>query len=203
MYDYILKFIIIGNSSVGKSNLLSMFTDKRFHSDHTMTIGVEFGTKIISSKNKKCKIQIWDTAGQEAFRSITRTYYRGTIGCLIVYDITNRSSFDSISFWIEDLKKNCDPSICIALVGNKMDLEHKRVVSTEEGKDLAERHNMIFFETSAKNGTNVDTCFYNIVDRISQMIEDKTIDLTTCKGCVDTSTITLKQDEGSSYWCSC
>jgi len=172
-YICILKFIIIGDSSIGKSNILLRFTDNRFQSSHDSTIGVEFATKIISRQNTVYKLQIWDTAGQETFRSITRSYYRGTIGCLMVYDITNRESFESLEYWMSDFRKYCDPNTVIVLIGNKADLIDKRQVSYDEGKEFAEKHGFSFFETSAKTGINIADCFNNVVDKINNKIKSK------------------------------
>lgn len=182
MYHYILKFIIIGDSSIGKSNILLRFTDNRFQSSHDSTIGVEFATKIISRQNTVYKLQIWDTAGQETFRSITRSYYRGTIGCLMVYDITNRESFESLEYWMSDFRKYCDPNTVIILIGNKADLIDKRQVSYDEGKEFAEKHGFSFFETSAKTGINIADCFNNVVDKINNKIKSGDIDLIKSKG---------------------
>lgn len=182
IYHYILKFIIIGDSSVGKSNILLRFTDNRFHSSHDTTIGVEFATKIISRQNTIYKLQIWDTAGQETFRSITRSYYRGTIGCLMVYDITNRESFESLEYWISDLQKYCDQNMVIVLIGNKTDLEDKRKVSFDEGKEFADKHKISFFETSAKTGDKISDCFVDAVDRINKKIIGNEISLIKSKG---------------------
>lgn len=177
IYDYVLKFIIVGDSTVGKSNIMSRYTDKRFQSNHDMTIGVEFATKIVSVAHTHYKMQIWDTAGQETFKAITRSYYRGTIGCLLVYDITRRESFDSVTMWLSELRKFCDPKIVIALVGNKIDLESSRTVSYEEGNTFAEQNNLLFFETSAKTSQNIQICFTQIVQVIQKKIESKEIEL--------------------------
>lgn len=203
VYDYILKFIIVGDSSVGKSNILLRFTDNRFQSSHDLTIGVEFATKIISKQNTVYKLQIWDTAGQEAFRSITRSYYRGTIGCLMVYDVTNKTSFESLNFWIDDLKKYCDPNTVITLVGNKTDLETNREVSVVEGQEFAEKHGISFFETSAKTGNKVSDCFMDAVEKISKKLDTGEIDLIKSKGCVYTKHITLDPQPPVAGWCSC
>jgi Ras-related protein Rab-2A len=204
VYDYILKFTIVGDSSVGKSNILLRFTDNRFQSSHDSTIGVEFATKIISYQNTIYKIQLWDTAGQEAYRSITKLYYRGSIGCLMVYDITNKNSFDSLKFWIEDLKEYCDPNTIITLVGNKTDCEANREVTVAEGKEFAERHGMAFFETSAKTGDNVSDCFADAVEKISKKIDTGEIVFTKSKGREYTQNVS--PDTNSSYstkQCSC
>jgi small GTP-binding protein len=192
VYNYVLKFIIVGNSSVGKSNILSKFTDKRFQSSYDITIGVEFATKMISRQNIVYKLQIWDTAGQEAFRSITRSYYRGTIGCLLVYDISQRETFDILHEWLGDLKKYCDPSITIALIGNKVDLIEKRVVTKEEGEKFAKDNNLLFFETSAKTGENIETSFIAIIDQIAKKIETNELKL------ISTDNINLKKDKNNS-----
>jgi len=206
IYDYVLKFIIVGDSTVGKSNIMSSFTDKRFLSDHTMTIGVEFATKVISVENIKYKIQIWDTAGQETFKAITRSYYRGTLGCMLVYDITNKSSFDSLNMWLDELKKHSDPKIVIVLIGNKVDLDKERQVAYEEGKMFADQHNIAFFETSAKTFHNIDSCFVNIIQQINKKIEAKEIDIISCK--IQNSTVALTRlqnttSAGASNYCHC
>ena len=170
VYDYILKFIIVGDTTVGKSNILSRFTSNHFRASHDLTIGVDFAIKIVSRNNTIYKLQCWDTAGQESFRALTRSFYRGTHGCLVVYDITSRKSFESLSFWIEDLKKYCDPNTTIVLIGNKTDLNQQREVSMEEGKAVADQHGIPFFETSAKSGNNIHSCFDEIVDRVSKKI---------------------------------
>ncbi|KAL6054604.1 Ras-related protein Rab-2-B [Balamuthia mandrillaris] len=149
-YTYLFKYIIIGDTGCGKSCLLLQFTDKRFQPVHDLTIGVEFGARVIDIKGKQIKLQIWDTAGQESFRSITRSYYRGAAGALLVYDITRRETFNHLSCWLEDAREHASSSMIIILVANKSDLEHQRVVSTEEGRQFAQENGLIFLETSAK-----------------------------------------------------
>ena len=144
-YDYLIKYIIIGDSNVGKSNLLIKFTHGIFKEEYQSTLGVEFGTKNIDIEKKIYRIQIWDTAGQECFKSITKGYYKNTACGIIVYDITNRNSFNNVSSWIDDCKYLCPKNIVMALVGNKSDLYDKRVVTTEEGKELAENHGIGFY----------------------------------------------------------
>ena len=160
-YTYIFKYIIIGDMGVGKSCLLLQYTDKRFLPTHELTIGVEFGTRLITIEGKAIKLQIWDTAGQESFRSITRSYYRGAAGALLVYDITRRDTFEHLTTWLKDALENSNPHMAIILIGNKLDLEAKRVVSTEEGERFARAHNLIFLETSAKTAHNVEEAFLN------------------------------------------
>ena len=126
-YQYVFKYIVVGDSSVGKSCLLLQFTDGRFKQAHDLTIGVEFGSRTVEvSKGNFIKLQIWDTAGQESFRSITKAYYRGAICALLVYDVTRRQSFDNLVRWLEELFENGSNRMTIVLVGNKTDLETNR-----------------------------------------------------------------------------
>jgi len=139
--------------------LLLQFTDKKFQPQHDLTIGVEFGSRIISLDSHQVKLQIWDTAGQEKFRSITRSYYRGAAAALLVYDITRRETFEHLTSWLEDCLKCSSPNIVIMLVGNKNDLEQNRAVTPEEGQAFAQKHGLHFLETSAKTADNVDEAF--------------------------------------------
>ena len=176
-YDFLLKYIIIGDSIVGKSNLLLRFVYSTFNEEYKLTIGVEFGEKTIEVKNKKYKIQIWDTAGQEQFRSITRTYYKNSVCALVVYDITRRETFDNVINWIEDCKMNSPKTIYIVLVGNKCDLEKDSQVSTEEGEEIANRFGLKFFETSALKTINVNEIFSESAEFIDERINKNYYDL--------------------------
>ncbi|CDW89914.1 rab family gtpase [Stylonychia lemnae] len=186
-YSYVFKFIVVGDSSnsfalqtnlgVGKSCLLLQFTDKRFKATHDLTIGVEFGSRTITVNNQNIKLQIWDTAGQESFRSITRSYYRGSIGALLVYDITKRQSFENLVRWLEEMKENAYSKMTIIVVGNKADLENEREVSFEEGQQFAKKNNVMFFETSAKTAMNVDDAFLTTAGIIAKNIEKGEYDL--------------------------
>ena len=178
-FDYLFKYIIIGDAAVGKSNLLLRYTHGQFKPEYQLTIGVEFGAKNISISNKIYRIQIWDTAGQENFRSITRAYYKNSACALVVYDISSRESFDNVSTWIEDCRNQSPQTIFMVLVGNKtdLDLENKRVVSFEEGQELAEKNKMMFFETSAKTGKNVDEIFFRSAENIAKKIDENYYDL--------------------------
>ncbi len=142
LYEYLLKFIIIGPTGVGKSCLLLQFTDKRFLTDHELTIGVEFGTRMIEVEGKKIKLQLWDTAGQESFRSITRSYYRGAQGALLVFDITKRSSFLHLQSWLEEVRRQGTDGMSILLVGNKADLAPDREVTREEAEQFAQTNGL-------------------------------------------------------------
>eukprot|EP01084_Bolivina_argentea_P292945 503770_1 len=175
-YAYLFKFIAIGDTGVGKSCLLLQFTDKRFNPEHDLTIGVEFGTQTVSINNETVKLQIWDTAGQETFRSITRSYYRNTAGALLVYDITRRETFMHVSQWLTDAKTHGSSDMTVMLVGNKCDLEHLRQVSTEEGQKFAQENGLLFIETSAKTSKNVEESFTKPASHIYQRVKDGEID---------------------------
>ena len=191
-YDHMFRYIIVGDMAVGKSCLLLQFTDHKFRHQHELTIGVEFGGKTIEVKNKNVKIQIWDTAGQEAFQAITRTYYKGAIGALLVYDITRKETFDHINKWLNEVKLNGSKDICCILIGNKKDLEEQRQVKYEEGKKLAEDNNLLFLETSAKTAENVQESFVISAERILDQINKTGVDPTASSKNVK---ITIDDDE--------
>ena len=167
-YDLLFKLILIGDSCVGKSNILLKYLKNEFDPNSRATVGVEFGTKNILINNKKIKIQIWDTAGEERYRSITSAYYKGAKGAFIVYDITRKSTFDNIDKWISDLKLNGDQNICIVILGNKSDLDDKREISKEEGIKKSEMYKTAFLETSALSGDNIGKAFDEIIEQIVQ-----------------------------------
>ena len=170
-FDYLLKYIIIGDAAVGKSNILLKYAHNQFKPEYQLTIGVEFGAKNINIQNKIYRIQIWDTAGQENFRSITRAYYKNSVCAVIVYDISNKESFDNVSIWVDDCRSQSPKTISLILVGNKKDLEDKREVSYEEGEEFAKNNGMLFFEVSAKTGENIDELFKESAEDISKKIE--------------------------------
>eukprot|EP00928_Gymnodinium_smaydae_P026658 TRINITY_DN20863_c0_g2_i1.p1 TRINITY_DN20863_c0_g2~~TRINITY_DN20863_c0_g2_i1.p1 ORF type:complete len:211 (+),score=56.59 TRINITY_DN20863_c0_g2_i1:86-718(+) len=174
-YAYLFKYIIIGDTGVGKSCLLLQFTDKRFRADHDLTIGVEFGARLVTIEDKQIKLQIWDTAGQESFRSITRSYYRGASGALLVYDISRRDTFLHLTRWLEEARSNASPNMAIMLIGNKCDLE-RREVSFEEGAQFARDHGLVFRETSAKTAQNVEDCFIQTARKIYENIQSGVVD---------------------------
>eukprot|EP01054_Gregarina_sp_Poly1_P006299 Gregarina_sp_Poly_1__6298@NODE_3348_length_1160_cov_151_387923_g65_i2_p1_GENE_NODE_3348_length_1160_cov_151_387923_g65_i2NODE_3348_length_1160_cov_151_387923_g65_i2_p1_ORF_typecomplete_len211_score28_40Ras/PF00071_22/4_2e66Roc/PF08477_13/9e26Arf/PF00025_21/2_5e19GTP_EFTU/PF00009_27/1_2e06FeoB_N/PF02421_18/9_5e07Gtr1_RagA/PF04670_12/2_5e06MMR_HSR1/PF01926_23/2e05RsgA_GTPase/PF03193_16/2_5RsgA_GTPase/PF03193_16/0_12SRPRB/PF09439_10/0_00024AAA_22/PF13401_6/0_00047Septin/PF00735_18/0_00042ATPase/PF0 len=176
-YHYLFKYIIIGDTGVGKSCLLLQFTDKRFRNDHDLTIGVEFGARTVTIDGKQLKLQIWDTAGQESFRSITRSYYRGAAGALLVYDISRRETFNHLTKWLDEVRQNSNVNMTIVLIGNKCDLD-RREVTTEEGAEFAQEHGLIFLETSAKTSQNVEEAFLYTGKKIYENIQSGVYDLT-------------------------
>jgi len=177
-YKYLFKYIIVGDTAVGKSCLLLQFTDKRFQPVHDLTIGVEFGSRTLQINNNPVKLQIWDTAGQEKFRSITRSYYRGAAGALLVFDITRRDTFEHLTSWLEDCRKYSSSDITIMLIGNKSDLENQRQVSQQEASDFAKQHGLVFLEASAKTSHNVDQAFINSAKTIYDKVEKGQLQLT-------------------------
>jgi len=158
--------VVIGDTGVGKSCLLLQFVDRRFSSVHDLTIGVDFGSRIIEINEEKVKLQIWDTAGQESFRSIARSYYRDASGALLVFDVTRKDTFNHLSRWLEEARQFASPNICITLVGNKSDVQTKRVVTRNEAQAFADENGLVYIETSAKNADGVDDAFIRTAERI-------------------------------------
>ena len=175
-YELLYKVIIIGDTNVGKSNILTRYLKDEFSSNTKSTVGVELGIKFLKIKNIKAKIQIWDTAGQERYKAITSSYFKGSNGCFIVYDITNEASFDNIEKWYEQIQSETSKEIPIVLVGNKCDLEDERKVPTEKAKEKAENLKCAFFETSALKGTNIDKIFEELVNTIYEKTANKNED---------------------------
>ncbi|GBE63083.1 small GTP-binding protein [Babesia ovata] len=156
-YDHLFKIIIIGDSGAGKSSLLLRFADDTYSESYMSTIGVDFKIKTVKIDNATIKLQIWDTAGQERFRTITSTYYRGAHGIITVYDVTSRVSFESVKkTWLTDIEKYSNANITKILIGNKIDLEDQRAVTTDEAREFATQHNMDYIEASAKTAQNVE-----------------------------------------------
>ncbi|KAK0418433.1 hypothetical protein QR680_013553 [Steinernema hermaphroditum] len=157
-YDHLFKLLIIGDSGVGKSSLLLRFADNTFSPNYITTIGVDFKIRTITIDGQKVKLQIWDTAGQERFRTITSTYYRGTHGVIVVYEVTSGDSFSNVKRWLHEIDTNCD-SVQKVLVGNKADDPDRRVVTEADARRFADSMRIPFFETSAKENMNVEEMF--------------------------------------------
>ena len=172
-YSMIFKMILIGDSGVGKTNILSRYINNTFSETTKSTVGVELGTKVEEFNNTKIKVQIWDTAGQERYKSITKTYYKGAKGALIVYDITKKDSFQNIDKWIQDLKEFGEEDAAILIVGNKCDLEDKREVTAEEVTKKAEVYKIAFCETSALKAKNIDYAFQTLIKLVAEKMENK------------------------------
>lgn len=165
-YDIIFKVVLIGDSGVGKTNILSRYVRDEFSIETKSTVGVEFGSKIIKSNSSLIKVQIWDTAGQERYKAITNAYYKGTKGALVVYDISRRDTFNSIDRWIGELKNNGEADVCITLIGNKSDLEDQRTVTQQEAIEKAEQYKIAYCETSAMQAINIEKAFTIMIEEI-------------------------------------
>ncbi|KAF8937824.1 small GTPase [Dissophora ornata] len=175
-YDYLFKVVLIGDSGVGKSNLVSRFTRNEFNLESKSTIGVEFTTRSIQVDAKTIKAQIWDTAGQERYRAITSAYYRGAVGALLVYDIAKHATYENVGRWLKELRDHADTNIVIMLVGNKSDLRHLRAVPTDEAKQFATENGLSFIETSALDSSNVELSFQRILTEIYRIVSNKALE---------------------------
>lgn len=195
--EYLFKVVIIGDSAVGKSNLLSRYARNEFNLNSKATIGVEFQTQSMEIDGKEVKAQIWDTAGQERFRAVTSAYYRGAVGALIVYDISRRTTFDSVSRWLDELKTHSDTTVAMMLVGNKCDLEDIRDVSVEEAKSLAESEGLFFIETSALDSTNVKMAFEIVIREIYNNVSRKVLNSESYKAELSVNRVSLAGSDGS------
>ncbi|KAI7896069.1 GTP-binding protein [Mucor mucedo] len=196
-YDYLFKIVIIGDSGVGKSNLLLRYTSDEFMEDSRSTIGVEFATKSLKIDNCFIKAQIWDTSGQERYKAITSAFYRGAVGALLVYDITRKPSFDHVDQWLKELREHTEENIPLVLIGNKLDLSDvNRQVSTEIARQYATQSNMLFFETSAYDATNVTDAFETMFEHVyKELAKSKLLQKTKEQVndlAVGTKTVTLR-----------
>ncbi|XP_062510415.1 ras-related protein Rab-39B-like [Corticium candelabrum] len=171
-FEYQFRLILIGDSTVGKSSLLRQFTEGRFIEVSDPTVGVDFHARIVNLDGVPIKLQLWDTAGQERFRSITRSYYRNAAGGLLVYDITNRTSFEHVKEWLDEASRCAEPNrVVFIMVGHKTDQVKQRRVTTQEGEQLAEQLGIQFVETSAKSGTHVEDAFYKVAKEIYRLLQ--------------------------------
>jgi len=172
-YDLLFKLLLIGDSGVGKTCILYRFSDDAFNTTFISTIGIDFKIKTIELKGKKIKLQIWDTAGQERFHTITTSYYRGAMGIMLVYDITNPKSFDNIAKWLRNIDEHASEDVEKMLLGNKCDMADRRMVSRERGEDIAREHGIRFMETSAKANINIDKAFYDLAESVLQKMPSR------------------------------
>ena len=170
---YKFKVVVVGDSGVGKTNLIHRFISDTFSSDTKATVGVEFLSKAFLINNEVFKIEIWDTAGQERYKSMTAAYYKGAMGALIVYDVTSESSFESVERWLSEIKQIANKSICIEIIGNKSDLSEERKVSSETATAKAQQLNAAFMETSALNASNVKEAFYEMLKAMYKLFQPK------------------------------
>lgn len=170
-FDYSLKIVVVGDSGVGKTCLLLRFCRGQWEAETQPTLGVEFLTKVVTAEEHRIQLQLWDTAGQELFRSVTRGYYRGAAGALIVFDLTSRDTFNSVDRWHQDLKEIARTDVVTVLIGNKSDLADKRAVTKEEAEKYASEHNMQYFETSAMDGSNVEHSVTQCVLQIEESMD--------------------------------
>ena len=168
--ESVYKVLLLGDSTVGKTCFLMRYTDNTFQEIHMSTIGLDYRLKSMTLKSgKNVKVQIWDTAGQDRFRAITKNYYKGAHGIILIYDVTNQLSFDNVSNWINQIKEEASDKVTIFLVGNKIDDVENRKIQTESGKNLAENFQLQFYETSAKTGENVEKTFQALVEKIDEI----------------------------------
>ena len=175
-FNLLLKFVIIGESGVGKSCIVLNFTEQKPRRQHQVTIACEFAARIVDVKSQKIKVQIWDTAGQENFRSITRSYYRTAVAAIVVYDVTQRKSFEKVQSWLKELKENSQENICIAVVGNKIDLEKQREVSYQEGYDFVKGLKHRFTETCAFDLETIEPLFRGLTEDVLSKIDRGILD---------------------------
>ena len=172
-YEMMFKVVLVGDSFVGKTNIMSKYLKNEFHEDSKATVGVEFGSRQFNIEGHVVKAQIWDTAGQERYKAITSAYYKGAKGAFIVYDITRKESFENVSKWAEQLKSTADKNLTIIIVGNKTDLEDQRQVTSEEGQNKANSLESAFIETSAASGSNLDKAFEMMINEVYQKCHEE------------------------------
>ena len=174
-YEFIFKVLLLGNSNVGKSSLFLRFVDDIWNDTFVPTIGVDFKIKTFDIDEKRIKMQIWDTAGQERFKNIIASYYRGAHGILLIYDVTDKDSFKNLSNWLIEIEKNSSKNVLKVLIGNKTDLEEKRVISYNQAKEFADSYGLKYIETSAKKNLNVNEAFATLGRELMLASEDKRI----------------------------
>lgn len=201
-YDYLFKLLLIGDSGVGKTCVLFRFSEDAFNATFISTIGIDFKIRTIELDGKKIKLQIWDTAGQERFRTITTAYYRGAMGIMLVYDITNEKSFDNIRNWIRNIEEHASRDVEKMILGNKCDMNEKRQVSKEKGEQLAIEHGIKFMETSAKASINVEEAFFTLARDIKAKM-DRKMDASSAPKGGGGHKLTANQNQPKKSWWKC
>lgn len=169
-YEFLYKILLIGDSGSGKTSILNRFIDKSFNEKYIPTVGIDFRTKIIEQDGKKIKLQIWDIAGQTRFKSVTSSFYRGAVGIVIVYDVTDKKSFENVAHWLNEIDRYSNKDSVNILLGNKNDLIENKKVNYSDANIFSVNNNLAFFETSAKNGDNIDDCFEELINLIQNKI---------------------------------
>ncbi|KAH0791350.1 ras-related protein Rab-14-like [Histomonas meleagridis] len=201
------KFVLVGDSAVGKTSMCKMFCEKSFDDNQPQTIGLDFGVRNIDIESTKIKLQIWDTAGQEKFRSITRAYFRGSTAVFLVFDVTNRESFSHLGFWTDDAMLLSPSNSIKVLVGNKTDLVSQRAVSTAEASDFAQQNGLTYFETSALSGERIDDTFIETAHAVYKKYLDGKVNIETRYADKENKDsfidITEQNDNGGTGFCSC
>ena len=172
-YEMMFKVVLVGDSFVGKTNIMSKYLKNEFHEDSKATVGVEFGSKQFTIEGHTIKAQIWDTAGQERYKAITSAYYKGAKGAFIVYDITRKNSFESVEKWVSDVTAVADKKITIVLIGNKSDLEDQRQVTKEQAEEKSNKLEIAFLETSALSGENLEKAFEMMINEVYKKCHDE------------------------------
>ncbi|XP_070546734.1 ras-related protein Rab-8A-like [Ptychodera flava] len=195
-YDFLFKLLLIGDSGVGKTCVLFRFSEDAFNSTFISTIGIDFKIRTIELDGKKIKLQIWDTAGQERFRTITTAYYRGAMGIMLVYDITNEKSFDNIKNWIRNIEEHASADVEKMVLGNKCDMEDRRQVTKERGEQLAIEYGIKFMETSAKASINVEEAFHTLATDIKIKMDKKMETSSAAKSAVKVTETHHKKSSG-------
>jgi len=192
-YDFLIKLLLIGDSGVGKSCLLLRFCDDAWTPSFITTIGIDFKIRTIELDGKRIKLQIWDTAGQERFRTITTAYYRGAMGILLVYDVTDDRSFNNIRTWHANIEQHASEGVNKVLIGNKSDWTDKRAVTEEEGRQLADELGIKFIETSAKINEGVEDAFFTLARDIKARLIDSQADAAGAPHSAATDSIKVNQ----------
>ena len=176
-FDLKLKVMVLGESMVGKTSLITRYTNEKFGGRYLCTVGIDFQKKKLLISNKKIVLQIWDTAGQERFRNVTKNYFHASQGFVLAYDINNKDSFEKMQYWVEEIQSNADEKIKCILVGTKCDLD-SREVSYDEGKNLGKKYGYKFYETSAKDNININETFETLVKEIVDNYQERTESIT-------------------------